>query len=121
MITTLQSTAVVTGCCEGNECPSAAGFGLPNSSRHEAATADTGFQSAMVCSQCGIPCVGTKQLDTNAIGNNTINPTACADSGSLTDRPMHAVNQLNAYAKNTATARPAMTPLIPLPGRHPIT
>ena len=55
-------------------------IGLPNSSRQEAATADTGFQSATTRSQCGRPWVGTKQLDTKAAGNRTRRPTAWADS-----------------------------------------
>src|SRR6476659_1210423 len=92
----LHARATITGCWAGNEWVRAAGLGLPNSSRHEPATADTGFQSAITRSQWGRPCVGTKQLDTNAIGKRITSPIAWADSGSETASPRQAVNQLRA-------------------------
>ena len=70
-----------TGCCIGQAWIEADGFGLPHSSRHAEATALTGFQLAMVCSQAGIPCVGTKTLETNASGKTTMNTMPCAASG----------------------------------------
>src|SRR5690349_20965834 len=93
-IATLQMMDIRTGFCDGTLSLKAAGFGLPNSSRNAPATADTGFHSAMGCIQPGSPWVGTIALDTKAIGNSTRRPMPWADSGSLTDKPTHAISQL---------------------------
>ena len=53
-----QATAAATGCCMGQAESELDGFGLPNRVRTAAVTALTGFQSAMVCSQPGMPVVG---------------------------------------------------------------
>ena len=59
----LQRIAIRTGFCDGKLSRRAAGFGLPNSSRSEPATADTGFHSAIGCIQPGSPATGTMALD----------------------------------------------------------
>ena len=56
-----------TGCCSGQASIEADGFRLPNSSRAAAATALTGFQSAIVRRISGMRCVGTSVLETNAL------------------------------------------------------
>ena len=60
------------------------------------ATALTGFQLATVASQAGMPCVGTKTLDTNASGNMTMKAIPCADSGLETASAMLEASQVSA-------------------------
>jgi hypothetical protein len=56
------------GALEGQGRLWAATLGLPKSWRHAATRALTGFQFAMARSQVGMPAVGTKALETMAMG-----------------------------------------------------
>ena len=82
-----------TGCCIGQAPIEADGLGLPNSSRAAAATALTGFQSAIVRNTSGIRWVGTRAFDTNASGNRITSPVLWADSGPLLRMPRQAQAQ----------------------------
>src|SRR6478735_6714129 len=94
-ITNADISAYASGCWAGHAFTADAGLGFPNRLRVAPATAEIGFQVAIVCSHPGMPWVGTKHVDTNDAGKSTISPTACADSGSPTMSPITAVNQLS--------------------------
>ena len=94
---------------------------MPNSSRHAAATALIGFQLAIVCSNVGSPCVGTKAFDMNVIGRNTMNAVACAASTFFITMPRHAPAQLMAKAKRSSSTTATMALGTPLSMRHPTT
>src|SRR3984957_8902460 len=89
-MTTDQISAASTGCCIGQACTMADGFGLPHRSRAPATTALTGFQFATTCSHPGMCWVGTNAFDTNVSGNRTMKPTEAADSGLLDFNPTQA-------------------------------
>ena len=74
----------------------AAGFGLPNSWRHAAASEDIGFHSAIGWSQPGMPWVGTKALEMNVSGRKMMNPVCCAASGLRSTMPRQTPAQVNA-------------------------
>src|SRR5215469_16507492 len=114
-----QPSAVQTGCCMDQAELIADGFGLPHSSRHAAVTALTGFQSAMVRSQSGMPRVGTSALETNEMGNRTRKPKDWAVSTPFAQSPTQAASQDRAYAKSSATPNPATTSPIPVVVRQP--
>jgi hypothetical protein len=84
---------------------------LPNSSRTAAASALTGFQSAIARSQAGIPPVGTNTLDSIVTGNTRIDacPAACSlPSTSPTYMPIQVAANWNASSRaNAAIASPA--------------
>src|SRR5438034_3447095 len=111
-----QASAVQTGCCIDQAGCSADAFGLPHSSRQAAVTALTGFQSANVRSQSGIPRVGTSALETNESGNSTRKPKLCAVSTPFAQRPTQPASQDSAYAKSSATPKPASRWAIPVVG-----
>src|ERR1700722_1080536 len=89
-ITTDQIRAASTGCCIGQTCTMAEGFGLPQRSRAPATTGLTGFQLARACRHPGMCWVGTNALDTNVRGNKTMKPNEPADSGLLELSPTQA-------------------------------
>src|SRR5215470_8454449 len=91
-----QPSTASSGCCIGQACTRADGLGLPNSSRHDAATALNGFQTAITCSQPGIPCVGTNALEMNVSGMNKMNASCCAASTLRSFMPRQTPAQLNA-------------------------
>ena len=76
----VQARDAATGCSSG-QAPLAGPAGLPNNCRAAAATALTGFQSAIVRSQAGMPPVGTNTLDSMVTGKIRIE--ACAAVCSL--------------------------------------
>src|SRR5271155_3149097 len=80
----------MTGCCIGHTWIAAEGLGLPKSCRQDEAMALTGFQSASVRIQAGMPAVGTRALDTMARGKRMTSPIPWADSGLLLMMPRQA-------------------------------
>src|SRR5689334_18581060 len=91
-----QQTTASSGCWAGQACTAAAGFGLPNSPRHAAASDDIGFHSAIGWSQPGMPCVGTKALEMNVSGRKMMNPVCCAASALRRTMPRQTPAQVNA-------------------------
>ena len=81
----------------------AGAVGLPNSCRMAAASALTGFQSAMVRSHGGIPEVGTKTLDTVVNGKTRI-PACPAPSSVPMTSPRYMPTQVAANWKATTRA-----------------
>jgi hypothetical protein len=70
MIATDHRTVASSGCCIGQTGLDPEGLGLSKGSRHEEATAHSGFQSATVRSHVGMPWVRTKTLEMNISGRN---------------------------------------------------
>src|SRR5262249_3754975 len=112
-----QITLAQTGCSSGH-APFVGTCGLPNSSRTAVASALTGFQSAIVRSQAGIPLVGTNTLDTIVTGNTRIDacPAACSlPKTSPTYMPIEVGANWNASSRASA----AMASAAPLRIRQP--
>src|SRR3954451_10544614 len=79
---------------------------LPNSSRTDWTSAETGFQSAMVFSNGGKLLVGTNVLATNVSGKITMKLALLTTSGVRTISPTVAITQLNAYANSSSRRNP---------------
>ena len=91
-----QQTTASSGCCIGQACTAAAGFGLPQSERQAAARADMGFHSATGCSQPGMPWVGTKALLMKVSGRKMMKPACYAVSALRSTIPRQTPAQVNA-------------------------
>src|SRR5262249_16960850 len=115
------AAAVHTGCCIDQAALAADGLGLPHSTRQAAVTALTGFQSAMVRSQSGMPRVGTSALEMNDSGNSTRKPKLCAVPPPFAHRPTQPASHDSAYEKRSATPNPASAAPTPVEGRQPTT
>src|SRR5215813_2053801 len=109
MSATDQASTASSGCCMGQASIVAAGLVPPNSDLQAAATALIGFQSAKVCSQDGMPWVGTNAFETNVSGRKTMNPSCCAASGLRSIMPAQAPAQViaNANSSDSTTASSA--------------
>src|SRR5450631_2534108 len=109
---TLQPTAVISGCCIGHAWGRGSVPLLPNSSRADATTELTGFQFATGWSQLGSLCAVTNAFERNVSGNIQMKPALCATSTLFTDNPIVAETHDIEYAKRNmmryaAIARPA--------------
>src|SRR5216683_3272393 len=112
-----QARTASSGCCMGHAWMVAAGLAPPKRERQLAAIALIGFQSAIACSQDGMPWVGTKAFDTNVSGRNTMNPSCCAASGLRSSMPAQAPAQVMANANSSE--RPAGQHRGPGHGKRP--
>jgi hypothetical protein len=97
----------------GHAWMDAAGLVPPKRDRQLAAIALIGFQSAIACSQDGMPWVGTNAFDTNVSGRKTMNPSCCAASGLRSSMPAQAPAQVMANANSSE--RPTASNAAPMP------
>ena len=67
-----------------------------NRERTASTTTVNGLTSAKASSAAGIDSTGTNADEANVRGKIALKPTACADSGELTTRPMNANSHENA-------------------------
>ncbi|BDH58171.1 hypothetical protein MTP03_31100 [Tsukamurella sp. PLM1] len=116
-----QITVAATGCCSDHGASGRRGTLLPQSTRMDCTSDDTGFHSAIARSHDAIPSVGTNALDRNVIGNIVANMNPLTASIDCMAQPTRMPNQIIAKPNRSRTAKPstASTGLVRI--RQPIT